>query len=183
MSVPELEQYRKEFEDIKMQAQEVTEGLDEARFNWRPSPKEWSIEECLGHLTMVGNWEIMAIEKAIDHAKASGLTGAGPFRYGPFQRFVLRQTEPPVGRKATAPKRFRPLHQQPITGILPSFLHLQSQLQVQIGRAEGLDLARIKVPTPIPFVKLSLGMMFAQIAAHERRHLEQAKRVRQGLPR
>jgi hypothetical protein len=46
--------------------------------------------------------------------------------------------------------------------------------------AEGLDLARVKVPTPISrLLKLSLGMTLAQAAAHERRHLEQARRVRE----
>ena len=31
------------------------------------------------------------------------------------------------------------------------------------------------------FLKMSLGMMFAQAAAHERRHLAQARRVRASL--
>jgi len=30
---------------------------------------------------------------------------------------------------------------------------------------------------------MSLGMMFAQVAAHERRHLAQARRVQEKLPR
>jgi hypothetical protein len=183
MSVSELDQYRQQFEQIKTQAKELTEGLDEARFNWRPAPKEWSIEECLAHLIQVGNWEIKVVETAIDSAKARGVTGAGPFRYGPIERFLLRETEPPVKHKARAPKRFRPLHGQPVTGILPSFLHLQSQFVLLIGRAEGLNLARIKVPTPLPLLRLSLGMTFAQTAAHERRHLEQARRVHEKLAR
>jgi hypothetical protein len=52
-----------------------------------------------------------------------------------------------------------------------------------LERADGLDLRRVKVATPISrFLKMSLGAMFAQIAAHERRHLEQARRVREKLP-
>jgi hypothetical protein len=183
MKAQELEQYCKEFDQIRGQAKELTEGLNEERFNWRPQPGQWSIEECLAHLLIAGNWEIRAIEDAIGRAKAHGVTGAGPFRYGPFERFVLRHTEPPVKRKVTAPRRFRPLHGQPVTAVLPSFLHLQSQLMLLAQSAEGLDLARIKVPTPISrLIRLSLGMTFAQLAAHERRHLEQAWRVRKQLP-
>jgi hypothetical protein len=183
MKAPELERYCKEFDQIQGQARELTEGLNEERFNWRPQPGQWSIEECLAHLLIAGNWEIRAIEDAIGRAKAHGVTGAGPFRYGPFERFVLRQTEPPVKRKFTAPKRFRPLHGQPVTAVLPSFLHLQSQLTLLAHSAEGLHLARIKVPTPISrLIRLSLGTTFAQVAAHERRHLEQAWRVRKQLP-
>jgi DinB superfamily len=183
MITPEIEQYCKEFDEIGVQAGKLTEGLNEERFNWRPQPDQWSIEECLAHLLIAGNWEIRAIEDAIGHGKAHGLTGAGPFRYGPLQRLVVRKTEPPVARKLTAPKRFRPLHEQPVTAVLPSFLHLQSQLTLLARNADGLDLARIKVPTPISrLIRLSLGMTFAQVAAHERRHLEQAWRVRKQLP-
>jgi hypothetical protein len=183
MKTPELEQYCKEFDQISVQAREVTKGLNEERFNWRPGPGQWSIEECLAHLLIAGNWEVRAIEEAISHAKSRGLTGAAPFRYGPFQRFILRQTEPPVKRKRVAPKHFRPLHEQPVTAVLPSFLHLQSQLALLARSAEGLDLARIKAQTPISrLIRLSLGMTFAQVAAHERRHLDQAWRVRKQLP-
>jgi hypothetical protein len=183
MKAKELEQYCKEFDQICTQAKELTEGLNEERFNWRPQPGQWSIEECLAHLLITGNWEIRAIEDAIGHAKSRGLTGAGPFRYGPLERFVLRQTEPPVKRKITTLRHFRPLHGQPVTAVLPSFLHLQSQLTLLAQGADGLDLARIKVPTPISrLIRLSLGITFAQVAAHERRHLEQAWRVRKQLP-
>jgi hypothetical protein len=183
VGVSELEQYRQQFEEIKVQARELSEGLNEERFNWRPAPNQWSIEECLAHLTIVGQWEVAAIERAIEDARARGLTGSGPFRYGPLDRFIVRMTEPPARRKVRAPRRFLPLHGQPVTAIVPTFLHLQSQFLLQIERAEGLDLARVKVVTPISrFLKMSLGMMFAQMAAHERRHMEQARRVRETLP-
>jgi hypothetical protein len=40
------------------------------------------------------------------------------------------------------------------------------------------------VVTPISrFLKLSLGIMFAQAAAHEQRHVQQARRVWERLPR
>jgi hypothetical protein len=179
----ELEQYCKEFEEIAGQAKELVEGLNEKSFNWRPGPEQWSIEECLAHLLSSGNERLKAIETGIERGKTEGVNGSGPFRYGAFDRFAIRRTEPPVKRKGKSPKRFGPLHEQPITGVMPSFYHLQSQLILQAKRAEGLDLARIKVPTPIAsFIRMSLGATFAQVAAHERRHLEQARQVRKRLP-
>jgi hypothetical protein len=42
-----------------------------------------------------------------------------------------------------------------------------------------LDLARVKAPAPgLGPVKLNLHITFAWIAAHERRHLWQARQVR-----
>jgi hypothetical protein len=179
---PQLEQYHQQFEAIAAQAQELSAGLTEAQFNWRPAADQWSIEECLSHLTMVGQVELLAIEAAIDRARARGLTGVGNFEYPAWERFILRETEPPVRHAMSAPKRFVPLHGQPVTGVLPTFLHVQRNFGIQIARADGLDLRKVKVPTPITsLLKLSLGATLAQTAAHERRHLAQARRVRERL--
>jgi hypothetical protein len=179
---PELEQYRQQFEEISSQARDLTAGLSEAQFNWRPAPATWSIQECLAHLTMVGQVEADAIEAAVTKAREISLTGAGPFEYPAWERYILRETEPPVRHPRQSPKHFVPVHEQPITGILPTFLHVQSRFLLQIERADGLDLRRVKVATPITsLIKLSLGTTLAQAAAHERRHMEQARKVRARL--
>src|SRR4051812_9027021 len=146
-------------------AQAVVAGLNEEEFNWRPGAGEWSVEECVAHLTMVGNVELGHIEDAIDEARKRGLTGSGPFAHSAIERFILRETEPPVRHTASSPKRFVPLHNQPLTGVMPSFFHVQRRFIIQIERADGLDLRRVKVPTPITrFLKFSLGATFAQAA-------------------
>jgi hypothetical protein len=56
---------------------------------------------------------------------------------------------------------------------------LQEQLSRQLEQASGLDLAYIKVPAPeAPPLRFNLKFTFAWIAAHERRHLWQARQVR-----
>lgn len=185
MGVRELEEYQKQFAEAAERAQSLTRGLSEAQFNWRPLPDAWSIEECLGHLVIVGQTEVRLIEQAIEKGRARGLTGAGPFTYGWLERTILRQTEPPARRRFRAPRRFRPVHGQPLTAILPTFLHLQGQFARLASQADGLDLARVKVATPMTrLLRFSLGITLAQTAAHERRHLEQARRVREnpGFP-
>ena len=180
----ELEQHRLTFESIAAEANELTAGLNESQFNWRPAAGQWSIEECLGHLTMVGQWQVRAIEESVDQGRARGLTGTSPFEYPAIERYILRESAPPVRHAMAAPRRFQPLHGQPVTGVLPTFLHVQSQFIRQLERADGLDLRRVKVPTPLSrFLKMSLGMMFAQAVAHEQRHLAQARQVRERLPR
>jgi hypothetical protein len=182
----QLEQFRKQIQKIQSQAEELTRGLTEAQFNWRPAPDQWSIEECLAHLTIVGQWEVRAIEEAVDGGLSRGLTGNGPFRYGSIDRLIVDLSGPGADGKPrlrlAAPRRFVPAHGQPITAVVPTFRHLQRQLGIQLDRAEGLDLARVKVKTPISqYLRLSLGMMFAQIVAHEQRHMVQAQRVREKI--
>ena len=136
----------------------------------------------MAHLVIVGQIEVRAIEEAVREGHARGIKGKGPFEYGVIDRFLINLTEPPVKQPLPSPRRFRPLHGQPLTAIMPTFHHVQSQLLLQLDRAEGLDLARVKVVTPISrWLKMSLGATFAQAAAHERRHLEQARKVRAKL--
>ena len=182
MMDPQLEDYRQQFARISSEAEELAAGLTEAQFNWRPAPGEWSIEECLAHLTAVGQKEADAVEKAVEAARAKGITGTGPFEYPAWERYIVSLTEPPARLRVRAPKQFVPLGGQPVTAILPTFLHVQRRFLTQIERADGLDLRRVKVATPISrLLKLSLGATLAQAAAHERRHLAQAKRVRERL--
>ena len=180
----ELEGYRQQFEQITQDARDLVKGLTEEEFNWRPAPGVWSIEECFAHLTMVGDVELLHIERAIDEGRQKGILGTGPFRYSALERLILRETEPPARHNMSAPKRFMPLHNQPVTGVMPTFFHVQSMFLLQLQRADGLHLRRVKVVTPISrFLKVSLGTTFAQTAAHERRHLAQARRVLAKLPK
>lgn len=175
-----LTQLRKQFENITEQTKILTKGLTEPQFNWRPGPAQWSIEECLSHLVIAGTQQLKLIEAAIKDARAKGLTSAGPFRYGVIERWILRQLEPDSTRKFSAPRRMQPVHGQPLTAVLPTFTHLQSQFIRAAEQSEDLDLARIKVPSPVSrLLKYSLGITLAVVAAHERRHLEQARRVRE----
>jgi hypothetical protein len=180
----ELEGYRQQFEQITKDAADLVAGLSEEEFNWRPAPGQWSVEECLSHLTMVGHVEVGHIERAIEDARSRGLTGSGPFEYSALERWIMRETEPPARTHRSTPKRFTPLHNQPVTAILPTFNHVQNMFILHIERADGLNLKRVKVVTPVSrFLKFSLGIAFAQAAAHERRHLEQARRVLAKLPK
>lgn len=68
---------------------------------------------------------------------------------------------------------------------LPRFLALQDRLLKRLGRAEGLDLAGIRLSSPFfSFLRMDLGTAFAVVAAHQRRHLWQAERVaeEEGFP-
>jgi hypothetical protein len=180
--LPELEECRRQFESIKAEAADLAAGLSEFRFNWKPSANEWSIQECLGHLNIVGANQVSKIEEAIDRGRAMSWTEGGPFTYKRWERLLVRITEPPVRRRFKSPRRFIPAPGHPVTAILPTFLHLQDQLMRCVERADGLDLARVKAALPLSsFLKMSLGMVFRQTAAHERRHLAQARRVRESV--
>jgi hypothetical protein len=176
---PELEGYRRQFEQAKEDARQLALALSGRAFNWRPSPGQWSISQCLLHLTSAGQGYLKAIDDSIAGGRAKGLTATGPFRHGLLARWVIRMTEPPVRRRFQAPRQIVPIPDQPVTAVLPTFLHLQDELIQRVQQANGLDLARVKVASPWrKMLRFSLGASFEMIAAHQRRHFWQARQVR-----
>jgi len=175
----ELEDLDRQFEAITADTTDLTHGLAEGAFNWRPEPDRWSIAECLSHLDVVGRRYMRKIDAGIASARAKGLTGRGPFRVGLLERWYLRMVEPPPPFRVKAPLVYVPAADPSGTAVLPSFLALQDEFRAQLREADGLDLARARVPSPAyKKMTVGLGTAFAAMAAHERRHLWQARQVR-----
>jgi len=66
-----------------------------------------------------------------------------------------------------------------LDGLLRDFFLLQDHLQGLMEKADGVDLARIKVTSAASrWLRLSLGLWFALLVGHQERHLAQAERVR-----
>jgi DinB family protein len=174
----ELRDVCEQFDNIQEDVSELCTSLNDAQFNWRPRPDRWSISECLSHLNVVDALDVPLIEDAIERGRAAGLTGTGPFRYGFLSRRFVRMSEAPGKIKMKAPKVYRPASGEPKEKVVAEFLSIHQRLLALVAKSNGLDLARIKVPSPFRWVKFSLGQRFALLAAHDRRHLRQAWEVR-----
>jgi hypothetical protein len=176
----ELRDYCDQLRNIKEDADELTATLTNEQFNWRAGAGKWSIAECVAHLNAVDGLDVPAIEREIRTAKEQGIFGKGPFRYGWLSRTVVRSMEPPVRRlRFSTPKVYQPLSNQPKDKIVPEFMALHDRLIELMRSANGLDLARVKVGSPVgTWLKFSLGQRFALITTHDRRHLWQAWEVR-----
>ena len=100
----ELEQYRRQFEQIADQAKELTSGLTEAQFNWRPAADRWSIEDCLAHLTLVvENVSIVAAIEVLDEPLVDAQESST--RYQDFTK--RRYYTPPEVRGSAHEARYR----------------------------------------------------------------------------
>jgi hypothetical protein len=98
---------------------------------------------------------------------------------------MLNLIEPPPKRRFRAPNAFAPKTGKGLGEAVPEFMTWQDEIQQHLVRAKGLDLWRTKLWSPaVPLLRFSLGETFAILAAHERRHLWQAERVREapGFP-
>jgi hypothetical protein len=176
--VPPLANYLAQIDNVEADARKLIAGLSEQQFAWAPPSAKWSIVQNLGHLNAAGALITPRIEASIRSAREKGLISNGPYRHGPIGDFVVGLTDPPPRTKFRAPKSMTPPADPP-DRIVADFFALQEQVRDLIRKANGVDLGRAKVGSPIiEWVKFTLGQTFALIGGHERRHLWQAWQVR-----
>ncbi len=175
----DLADYLRQLDGVDADTANLLNGLTEVQFHWSPESSRWSIAQCLVHLVIIGGKYLPILDETIEDARADRLLSRGPFRYGFIERWFVRSTEPPPGIRLRTPLAARPPDDQPLPGVIANFLTMQDDLRKRIRAANGVDLARAKVPSPfIRSLKMGLGACFEFLAAHERRHLWQAWQVR-----
>ena len=178
--------YRRQLEVVLADAESLAGGLSDAQLAWRPAPSRWSIADCLNHLNVTVSKYLPRIDAMLAQGRAEGLTGRGPFRHPFVGNWFIRMMEPPPRRKLRVPGVFAPLPDQPAASLLPEFCRLRQLLLAQVAEADGLDLAAVRTSSPAArYFTLTLGQCFAALAAHDRRHLWQARQVREhpGFPK
>ena len=187
----ELAESWRELRDAGDEARAVAGGLTPDQLRWRPTDDRWSIAECLEHLVLTGDVYLEALDEAIGRGRSRGLTADGPYRPSRIGKWVARSLEPPPGLKLPAPGIIRPelepeqARSDERADPLTAFLDLREGFRKRLRAADGLDLGRIRMSSPfLRLLRFDLGSGFRIVAAHERRHLWQARRVREaaGFP-
>ena len=180
---PEIRDYLRQFEEAIEGAQHLVEGLSREQLEWKEGPDRWSIAECLSHLNVTADQYYPAIDRSMRRARERELLGKGPFRHGFLMNRFIAMLEPPPGRSFKAPRNFKPRARNLANEIGIFFAH-QEAIMKRVRQADGLDLARVKLVSPVSkWLRMSLGQCFALLAAHQRRHLWQSARVREALKR
>jgi hypothetical protein len=174
----EIEQFRRQFEQMSLDADALVVPLSDEQFTWQPSPVVWSVAHCIEHLNTTARLYLPQLDEAIAGAIRKGTYGEGPFSYNVFGRFFTATMEPPARFRMTTPRQFQPPVVRGRAEVMAAFRAYQVQFVDRLRQANGLDLARAKVRSPVySWLRFSLGSGFELMLAHERRHLWQARNV------
>ncbi len=167
-------------------ARRLVEGLTEARGTWRAHDGSWSVAECLDHLATANRVYLDAMRPAAARALSEGRVRRGPATPGLVGGWFVKYLEPPVkaGLKSKAPRAIRPRRSPALGDAIAAFLGSQDEVRTFLRTCAAIDLAGVRFANPfIGGVRFSLATGLHVIAAHERRHLWQAWRVRQAAER
>ena len=179
---PELEEFRAQFEALSADAGALVAALSDPQFTWSPGGGVWSVGQCIEHLNVTARVYLPALDEGIASAIRAGVYGNGPFTYNVLGRLMVRSMEPPPLFRFKAPVMFAPpaapQPQRARGEIMAGFRGYQVQYIDRLRQANGVDLAKAKVVSPVNrFLHISLGSGFALQIAHERRHLWQARQL------
>ena len=180
---PELQALEEQLDAAQRDAQAVVSGLSEERGHWRPQAGSWGVSECLDHLASTNRVYLEAMRPVALRAQKQGRKRKGPAMPGRLGRFFVKSLEPPVkpSFRGRAPRNIQPRSESSLAEALESFLMSQDEVRAFLRENEELDLAGVHFRNPfLPLLRFSLATGLHAIAAHERRHLWQAWRVRRG---
>ncbi len=182
--VPTLTAFVEQFEANRKDAQDLVAGVTRAQFNWRPEPHRWSMGECVAHLNLTAVANLAKIEAMIDEARSKGYRSAGPYKHTWLGNLLATTVDPPPKFRAKTAKVFIPAQaEHPLEGTMADFAHHVDTFIDCARRANGLDLGRVRTTSPVTsLIKLTLEEEFHLQAGHQRRHLWQARNVKNALP-
>jgi hypothetical protein len=176
-----LQGYLDQLAFIRRETAELTGGITDAQFSWRPAPERWSAAQVVNHLNLADSDYTDRIAQVLADGRAHGLKDRGDYKPSLLGGMMVRSMEPPPRRRFKAPKIWRPADSGPAldrASELARLDRLHDRIEALIREAAGLDLRRIRLGSPVSgLIRMNLGDAFALILTHERRHLYQLRKV------
>jgi hypothetical protein len=151
---------------------EISERILQSKVN----EKKWSVLECLEHLNLYGDFYIPEIKKRINESTSNYQTN---FKSGFLGNKFALDMLPKDGMKTMNTFKSK----NPITTqlakekVLLRFISQQEEMLLLLDNVRTKNLTKIKTSITLPLLKFRLGDTFRFVIYHNKRHIEQAKKV------
>ncbi len=173
-----LAQIRAELETIAGEARATFEPLDARQVNWKPDAARWSVGQCFEHLVTANQMMFGAAATALDPARPRTIWQRLPILPGLFGPMLVRSQAPGGTRRFSAPPAAQPSESDVAVDIVERFVDQQRRAVDVVTR---VDERRAAVTVMVsPFVRVitySVLDGWRLVVAHDRRHIDQARRV------
>lgn len=158
----------------------LCDPLTEEQLNWKQDARRWSVAQCLQHMTLTLLLYPREVERMIADAKARHAAGGRPFRAGIVAGWIIGGMEPPPRMRVRTSRRAEPEATFRRGEVLAAFESAHAKLRELIIACEGVPLDHARMRSPfMPLFRFTLRQALQVNLAHARRHLWQARQVRQ----
>lgn len=156
--------------------------FSEEQLNWRPSAMQWSMAECIEHIRLTSHIYAEWVELALDRAPHDLRQPGHHYRLKWISRFFIWLMEP---RGTKIPNKIKTTAAfSPGESAYNAELLIRNTEAVLTHNLELLERMRqynaTKLNTPLAFasfIKLPILDALNFVAAHDRRHMQQARNV------
>ena len=173
-----LAEVRSALRDIAREAAEGFGALDARQLNWRPDDKRWGVAQCFEHLLTTNRLMVQAARAALDPSASRTIWQRLPVLPGMMGRLMVRSLEPTAARKMTAPSTARPSFSEISGDVVHRFADQQREMAAWLDQVDAAAAERTIMASPflrvITYSVLDAGRL---LVTHDRRHMEQARRV------
>ena len=165
-------------DNIAAGAQQTFGDLTAQQLNWKPNAESWGIGQCFDHLMKANESYFPIIEQIIKGEKPRTFWESLPVLPTFFGWMLIKYLSPESTKKLKAPDVFKPSSNDIDPNIINNFVRQQNQLTFLMRQTAELDLRHTKITSPaVRFVTYSLMDCYTILVVHEKRHLQQARRV------
>lgn len=156
------------------------QNLNEAALLQIPDTGGWNIAQCFEHLNSYGCYYLPQIKNAL--AKNLYSSSSNTFKSTWLGSYFTKMMLPSNTKKYKAFKDHIPSENLNAYPVLAEFIEQQETLLSYLKQARNVDIDKIRIPISIAkWVRLKLGDVFQFMIAHDERHIQQAKRVLEGI--
>ncbi len=152
-------------------------GYDAPQLNWQAQPGTWSIAQCFEHLLKTNDGMVEAMRKTAGPASPRTIWQKLPVWPRMMGRMLVSSQAPGGTRKFTAPSIAQPASSNVAPDVIDRFMAWQDTGIAALRALSAEDAARIMVSPFVAQITYSVLDGWRLIAAHQRRHFEQAQRV------
>jgi hypothetical protein len=153
-------------------------GLSNEQLNWKPNESSWSIAQVIEHLDVTSASYYSVIQSIRDGSYKLPLTGKMTFLVNFFGRFILTAVKPETKRNIKTLPVWEPAKSNISGDILGKFAAEQEKLKQCITSNKDLVEKKTRISSPANRnIVYNLSDAFEIIVTHQRRHLEQARRI------
>lgn len=177
----ELQRLLDEIDQCEHDAETLIADLNDATVNWQPPGGGWSVAQCLHHLAVINQFYLRECRSFVRAAPPSARPFAdlNPTLPG---RWFVSWLEPPVRAKVKAQSVAQPAPSMPRDQLVPLFKKSHDEYRALVRDCADVDVNRVTMPNPFfKQVRMRMATILLIIPAHDRRHLWQARKVKELL--
>lgn len=156
-------------------------GIDEAQLHARTTPTDWSLGQCLEHLTLATEKIAEQLEAALSkHSSEPGNTES--WKPGFIERKFIAMCGPDAGGKTPVPKIFEPTDTWDRETTRTRIKAAHERLLAADAQATDTDLVKVKpASAAMPLFRMRMAAWLEACAVHADYHLGQADTLKQKL--